>query len=129
MLFPGIAARRRTSESVALVNLADDSWLPGAEASHRLTQLARFRAIEQRLALIRLAHGGLSVIVDEFGRVTRELPLDTYASMRLSLHPMPPPIFFERAAILALPVASFSIVWSCSAWLARRQPRQESRRG
>jgi apolipoprotein N-acyltransferase len=110
VLFPAIAARRRASESVALANLADDSWLPGAEVSRRLTQLARFRAIEQRLALVRVAHGGLSAVVDEFGRVREELPLDRYSARRVSLRALPAPAWRERLAVLALPAAAFAIV-------------------
>ncbi|MGH7338633.1 MAG: hypothetical protein ACREI7_13710 [Myxococcota bacterium] len=65
VLFPSIVASRRTPDSVAIVNLADDSWLPGDGASRLLVQLARFRAIEQRLPLVRVAHGGLSGVIDE----------------------------------------------------------------
>jgi apolipoprotein N-acyltransferase len=117
VLFPGIVARRRTPDSVAIVNLADDSWVEGTTATRQLTNLARFRAIEQRLTLVRVAHGGLSAVVDPFGRVIHELPLDRYASLRVSLSPMPPVAISERVAILALPLAAFGVVgWCWARW-------------
>jgi apolipoprotein N-acyltransferase len=117
VLFPGIVAERRTPDSIAIVNLADDSWLPGAAASRQLLERARFRAIEQRLTLVRVAHGGLSAVVDEFGRVREQLPLDRYATQRVSLRASPPPTWREWAAILALPVGVFAAVaWGGGIW-------------
>jgi len=117
VLFPGIVAERRTPGSVAIVNLADDSWLPGAAASRQLLERARFRAIEQRLPLVRVAHGGLSAVVDEFGRVRQKLPLDRYATQRVSLRASPPPTWRECAALLALPIGVFAAVaWGGGIW-------------
>ena len=110
VLFPALAAQRRTPESVALVNLADDGWAPGSAASRHLTQLARFRAIEQRLPLVRLAHGGLSAVIDEYGRVIEQLPLDEYASRRMSLRSHALPTWYERASLLLLPLAVGAVV-------------------
>jgi apolipoprotein N-acyltransferase len=120
VLFPAIAARRRTAETAALVNLADDGWLPGGEASRHLVQLARFRAIEQRLVLVRVAHGGLSAVVDEFGRVRDQLPQGAWAARRVSVRASPPPAGRERAAMLALPSAAFGLAFGASTWWARR---------
>ena len=66
-LFPGLVRERRAPDSVAILNLADDSWTASEMATRQLTAYATFRAIEQRLPLIRVAHGGLSVVVDEYG--------------------------------------------------------------
>lgn len=119
VLFPGIVARRRTPDSVAIVNLADDSWAAGESATRHLTNVARFRAIEQRLPLLRVAHGGLSAVVDEWGRVTHELPRHEYVALRVSLRPAPLPTLFERFAILILLVAAFGVVW----WSGSRSGR------
>jgi apolipoprotein N-acyltransferase len=78
-LFPGIVAERRVPESVALVNLADDGWSTGAAATRQLMAFASFRAIEQRLPLVRVAHGGLSMAVDPFGQTLLKLPEDSWA--------------------------------------------------
>jgi apolipoprotein N-acyltransferase len=123
-LFPDLVARRRSPDSLAIVNLADDGWVAGDTATHQLTAFATFRAIEQRLTLVRVAHGGLSVVVDPFGRRVETLPLDTYATARVSLHPSPPPALLERIAIAALPAVTGLVVWwIVTALLLRRHTR------
>jgi apolipoprotein N-acyltransferase len=114
-LFPGLVAARRPPESLAILNLADDSWVEGAMATRQLVAFSTFRAIEQRLPLVRVAHGGLSVVTDAFGRAVEELPLDAYAYTVVELVPSPPPTLAERAALLALPLTTGLGVW----WLLR----------
>ena len=122
-LFPTVVARRRTPGSVAILNLADDGWVEGNTATRHLAGIARFRAIEQRLALVRVAHGGLSVVFDPFGRTVEALPLDRTATLRVSLHAMPEPTLGERAGLLALPLAA----GAAAGWLAARPPTSWSR--
>jgi apolipoprotein N-acyltransferase len=119
-LFPGPAARRRAPDSVAILNLADDGWVAGEAATQQLTDAARFRAIEQRLPLVRVAHGGLSAAFDAFGRPLLTLPPDTFAHATLTVAPSPPPTRSERAALLALPLLAGSGVW----WLADARRRE-----
>ena len=110
-LFPRLVAKRRAPDSVAIVNLADDGWVAGDTATHQLTAFATFRAIEERLTLIRVAHGGLSVAVDPFGERTLTLPLDTYAATRVEVQATPPPTLLEKFAIAALPAGTGLVVW------------------
>jgi apolipoprotein N-acyltransferase len=120
-LFPDLVAARRSIDSVAIVNLADDGWVAGDAASRQLTAFASFRAIEQRLTLIRVAHGGLSVVVDPFGQRVEALPLDTYAATRVTVQAMPPPTLFEKIGIVALPsTTGFVVWWFVTILLARR---------
>lgn len=125
-LFPGVVARRRNPASLALLHLADDSWVGGTVATRQLLAFAHFRAIEQRLTLLRLAHGGLSAVVDPFGRVTRELPLDAYAHALAELQPSARAAFRERGALLALPGAvALGVWWITSRWPRRRTAREQ----
>ena len=125
VLFPDLVARRRTPQSLAIANLADDSWVEGEIATRHLTNIARFRAIEQRLPLIRVAHGGLSVFVDEFGRVVEALPRHAYAARRVTLRAAPVPTLGERAGIFSLPLGAFAVVWwSWEAMQTRILPRR-----
>jgi len=121
-LFPGLAAERRAPESVALVNLADDGWIGGASATDQLAAFARFRAIEQRLPFVRVAHGGLSVAVDPFGATLLTLPENTWTHGRVEVRGGPPPGIVEKAALFALPLVTGAGVW----WALGRWSRHSS---
>jgi apolipoprotein N-acyltransferase len=110
-LFPGIVAERRDRETVALVNLADDGWLGEEAATRQLAAFASFRAIEQRLTFVRVAHGGLSLAVDAFGEPLLELPRGAWAHGRVEVRAAPPPGWAEKLALLALPLATGAGVW------------------
>jgi apolipoprotein N-acyltransferase len=123
VLFPRLVARRRSPESLAILNLAADGWVGEGTATRQVTDLAAFRAIEQRLTLIRVAHGGLSSVVDEYGDSQLELPPDRWAHAVVSVRPSPPPSALERASLLGLPLAVGLGVWWAHAGWARRPAR------
>ena len=52
---------------------------------------ATFRAIEQRLRLIGVAHRGLSMVIDAYGQRERVLPLGEYPHARVGARPSPLP--------------------------------------
>jgi len=113
-LFPRLAASRRTAETVALVNLADDSWISGDIATRQLTRFAAYRAIEQRIVFIRLAHGGRSAAYDEFGREIHRAELDRFASFWIDASPTPQASALERGVLLAVSILPGLGVWLCS---------------
>jgi apolipoprotein N-acyltransferase len=56
-----------------LVNITNDGWfLESAESEQHLAS-ARLRAIENRRPLLRCANTGVTVFIDERGRITHEL--------------------------------------------------------
>jgi apolipoprotein N-acyltransferase len=119
VLFPDIVADRRDKESLAIINLADDSWVEGEIVDAQLITAAAFRAIEERLMLVRVSHGGLSVAVDQFGLQFAALPPDEYGSLVISLVATPPPTAVERLALLALPVTA-GVLTGWFAWAVMR---------
>ena len=118
-LIPRIAAARRSTDSVAFVNLADDSWAEDPRATEQLVAFSRFRAIEQRLPLLRVAHGGLSVVIDEFGQIVERLPQNEYAFTVARAGPLSPPTVRERVGLLALPLFAGLGVWWLPVWRDR----------
>jgi apolipoprotein N-acyltransferase len=116
VLFPGVVADQRSPESVAIVNLADDSWVPGEIVDAQLIAAAAFRAIEQRLTLVRVSHGGLSVVIDRFGREIVSLEPDAVGHLFVEVAAAPPPPISEKAAILLLPVIAGLL--TCRLWSA-----------
>jgi apolipoprotein N-acyltransferase len=58
-----------------LVNLTNNAWSRTDSAQIQHFVSARFRAIENRRALVRSTNSGLTAVVDAYGRVTAELPM------------------------------------------------------
>ncbi len=104
ILFPRVVADRRDDESVAIVNLTDDSWVGGETLDAQLLAAAAFRAIEERLTMVRVSHGGLSAAIDRFGREFASLPPNRAGHMTIEVAANPRPSWVERAAALIPPV-------------------------
>ncbi len=111
VLFPRIVAERRNDESVAIVNFADDSWVPEEVVDRQLVTAAAFRAIEQRLTMVRISHGGLSVVIDRFGHMTASLEPDTDAHLFVEVAASAPSSSLEKTAVLCLPVIAGLLAW------------------
>jgi len=130
-LFPhSVVAHGDDARAQAIVNLADNSWVSSPMAARQLTRFARFRAIEQRLPLLRIAHGGLSVVVDEFGRTVAEIPLGHAGYEIAELRRSHPPALPEKLAIVSLPLVAGVCLWStfllASMWSRSHRPSPRS---
>ena len=123
ILFPGEVAARRDAGSVAILNLADDSWVAGESVDHQILAAAAFRAVEQRLPLVRVGHGGLSGMIDVHGRVVATLPPDRYAHMTAEVAAAESPSEVEKTAVLALPALSGALAWLCISAIGNRPSR------
>ena len=111
ILFPNVVTARRPKIATALINLADNSWIRDPAVSRQLITIARYRAIEQRLPLLRIAHGAGSAHYDAYGRLVDSLPQDRYGALVVDADPTRAPQLRERASILALPVGAAMTAW------------------
>jgi apolipoprotein N-acyltransferase len=59
-----------------IVNVTNDSWYEGTPGPFQAYNQARYRAIEEGLPLARAASGGVSALVDPYGRAIAQLPYD-----------------------------------------------------
>ena len=64
-----------------LLNVTNDAWFGASSGPHQHFHMARFRAIEQGVPLIRAANTGISAAVDAMGRVAAYLPLNTVGAL------------------------------------------------
>lgn len=60
-----------------LLNVTNDAWFGASTGPHQHFAMARMRAVEQGVPLVRAANTGISAIVDSYGRVVSSLPLGT----------------------------------------------------
>lgn len=68
-----------------LLNLTNDAWYGRSSGPYQHFAIARTRAVEEGLPLVRSANNGISGVVDPYGRVTARLGLDAVSVLDAAL--------------------------------------------
>ena len=95
-IFPQFVAAHSPAKQV-LLNITNDVWFDHTPGPHQHYAMARLRAVETGLPLVRVANTGITAVVDGYGREWTKLPIrrQTFTDVRV---PKPlPPTFFNRA--------------------------------
>ena len=74
-IFPGAARAYKNSGADLLVNITNDAWFGRTSAPYQHLSMTVFRAVENRLYLIRAANTGISAVIDPLGRVVSQTGL------------------------------------------------------
>jgi len=75
-LYGEVAAERVRHGAGLLVNLTNDGWVGEESYAAIAYAMSRLRAVETRRWLVRSSTSGPSAVIDPYGRVTAEAPLD-----------------------------------------------------
>jgi apolipoprotein N-acyltransferase len=96
-IFPG-AVVDRADPPQFLLNVTNDGWYGNTAGPWQHFAIARARAVEEGLPLVRVANTGISGIIDPYGRVLARLDLGKRGIIDGDLPlPLPTPAFFSRA--------------------------------
>lgn len=74
-IFPG-EATDGTGRARWLVNITNDAWFGSSSGPYQHLQMARMRAVEEGVPLIRAANTGISAAFDGLGRELNHLPIE-----------------------------------------------------
>lgn len=75
VIFPGDVSDPARPPQL-LVNITNDAWYGQTVGPYQHLAIARMRAIEAGVPLLRAANTGISAVIDPYGRVLQHLPLD-----------------------------------------------------
>jgi apolipoprotein N-acyltransferase len=76
-IFPAEIALPGEPRAAWLLNVTNDAWFGNSSGPYQHLAMARWRAVEQGVPLVRAANTGISAIVDAHGRVRASLALGT----------------------------------------------------
>lgn len=83
VIFPhAVAGQPRPSW---ILNVTNDGWYGNSTGPYQHLQIARVRAVEEGLPLVRAANTGISAVVDPYGRITAKLDLQETGVLDSSL--------------------------------------------
>lgn len=81
-IFPGISRAYRTAGARLLVNITNDGWYGTSSAPYQHLASALFRAVENRVFLVRAANTGISAIISPTGEVVAKTGLFERTGLR-----------------------------------------------
>lgn len=70
-----------------ILNLTNDDWFGYSSGPFQHLTMARFRAVEQRMPVIRVANSGISAVIDRYGRIRHRLPLHEQGIIDMQAEP------------------------------------------
>ncbi len=73
-VYPLYAARAARAGADVFLNISNDSWFDGGAGPEQHFMMARPRAAEHGIALVRAANSGISGYIDPLGRTVAQLP-------------------------------------------------------
>jgi apolipoprotein N-acyltransferase len=104
------------------VNITNDGWFGMAAGPRQHAALARIRAVECGVPLVRSANNGISLITDATGVELARLDLHRRGVIVASIDPVPRGTWYVRLGIwplLAVLAGWLPVAW----WLVRRDRR------
>jgi len=111
-IFPGAIVDEKERPEL-LLNVTNDAWYGRSSGPYQHFAIARTRAVEEGLPLVRVANNGISGEIDPEGRVLARINLDTVGYADIALAAAGSPTLYAEAGdwtflvllcLLALPV-------------------------
>lgn len=93
-IFSGLVRRSALKDADFMVNITNDAWFMKSSAPYQHAQSSVFRAVENRVPVVRAANTGLSCFIDKKGRITDSVSVENgeicvrgYKTGRINISP------------------------------------------
>ncbi len=108
-----------------LLNVTNDAWFGTSSGPYQHFAMARLRAVEQGIPVVRAANTGISAIVDPYGRVVAHLGLNRQGvvdgPLPVKLEDRTPYSYYGDPAIVIVTVVLYLLCVGGSNFLVRRR--------
>jgi apolipoprotein N-acyltransferase len=116
VIFPELVRHFVRHGAQFLVNITNDAWFGYSPASYQHLTMVVFRAVENRLPIVRAANTGISAVIDPTGRLSQQTDLFVRTWIKDRIIPAEgPTTFYTRwgdvFAYGCLLVTAASLVW------------------
>ncbi|NWG54187.1 MAG: apolipoprotein N-acyltransferase [Hydrogenophilaceae bacterium] len=116
-IFPGLAPRGAERPGW-IASISNDAWFGGGVGPRQHYNMTRYRAIEEGLPIVRAASGGVSAIIDSYGRPVAETAKGVYGA-EAALPAALPATYYARIGHVAAALVFFLILALCVAPIGR----------
>ena len=128
-IFPGLVRKFVARGANFLVNITNDGWFGRTSMPYQHQAMAIFRALENRVFLLRSANTGISSIVDWTGRVVKQTDIYTRGFLVGSIHLANRGSFYTRYGDLFAYASSLGFILGLFiAWRSRGQRKYRRRK-
>ncbi|MBI3784009.1 MAG: apolipoprotein N-acyltransferase [Deltaproteobacteria bacterium] len=114
-IYPELARDLVQRGARLLVNISNDSWFDAGAGPVQHYALARFRSVENRVSLVRVANSGVSGVIDPYGREIAHLPQNAAASISVNVPLGSGDSFYSRHgewfALLCIVASIAALLW------------------
>jgi apolipoprotein N-acyltransferase len=84
-IFPQLSASSGPQRPQWLLNVTNDAWFGLSTGPYQHFQMARMRAVEQGLPLVRVGNTGITAMIDPYGRIVASLALGNKGILDINL--------------------------------------------
>lgn len=112
VIFPLHVVKLWDKNNDFMINITNDSWFGDTIGPHQYLNMAKVRAVELNMPLIRVANTGISAIIDAYGNIVEMIPLNQEGVIERNIplsnheetfyHKFPHLIFYLVGLIVAL---------------------------
>jgi apolipoprotein N-acyltransferase len=127
VIFPDLVRQFARRGAQFLVNITNDAWFGYSPASYQHLSMVVFRAVENRLPIVRAANTGISAVIDPTGRLSQQTDLFTRTWIKACIHPAGEAMTFytrwgDVFAYGCVLLTTISLAWG----MVGRRPTSES---
>ena len=131
-VFPGLVRRFAGRGARFMVNISNEGWFFRSAELDQHLQIARCRAIENRVGMVRCTNSGISCLIDPAGRVEKVIAdsdgntklVAGWLAGRVTLGSGSPTFYTRYGDVFAIGCIAAMLALCVGAWIAsRRRPR------